>query len=310
MSINREFGGTGLGLAITKKLVDALEGRINFESKYGAGSTVTIDVPYEKSHQKIRHFDTMMTIAIMTHQMDKYRSFYKQLRKMGVTLRTLTTIDQLHREDVIDYVLIDWQQRFSDHNTLIQLLRERLKPDTPIDIISYERHRQVQKFIEEHDKVRVLLLPKNSEGVVKHVNAGQSLEHVYTLEESYNMNSIHNKRVLVVEDNHLNQDIERSILEEKGGIVTIASNGQEAIDFIETMDYDLILMDIHMPVMGGYEATRTIRAMDKGKSIPIIAMTADVQIEVAQKVKESGMNDYIKKPIDVMEVYKVLAKYL
>ncbi len=160
----------------------------------------------------------MMTIAIMTHQMDKYRSFYKQLRKMGgVTLRTLTTIDQLHREDVIDYVLIDWQQRFSDHNTLIQLLRERLKPDTPIDIISYERHRQVQKFIEEHDKVRVLLLPKNSEGVVKHVNAGQSLEHVYTLEESYNMNSIHNKRVLVVEDNHLNQDIERSILEEKGG---------------------------------------------------------------------------------------------
>ncbi len=92
--------------------------------------------------------------------------------------------------------------------------------------------------------------------------------------------------------------------------MTIASNGQEAIDFIETMDYDLILMDIHMPVMGGYEATRTIRAMDKGKSIPIIAMTADVQIEVAQKVKESGMNDYIKKPIDVMEVYKVLAKYL
>lgn len=310
MSINREYGGTGLGLAITKKLVDAMGGYINFDSTLGEGSTVTLAIPYEKSNQKVHRFDSIINVAILTNQMDVYRSFYNQLTKMGVTLRTLSTIDQLHQEDYVDYVLVDWNQKFSDHQTLIKLLSERVKEDTPIDIISYERNWQIQRFLEERTANRVLFLPSSANNIKRHMSAKHDVEMAYTLEQHYHMQSISGKQILIVEDNLLNQDIERSILEEKGGIVTLADNGEVAVQLVKENQYDMILMDIHMPVMGGYDAAYEIRSLPKGRRIPIIAMTADVQVEVKGKVTEAGMNDYIKKPIDVMEVYKVLAKYL
>ncbi len=121
---------------------------------------------------------------------------------------------------------------------------------------------------------------------------------------------IRGARILVVEDNEINQQVARELLEQEGFIVDIANNGQEAIDLLEPGRYDCVLMDIQMPVMDGYTATRKIRADQNFKDLPILAMTANVAIEDRKKALESGMNKHIAKPINSRELFQVLLDWI
>ncbi|MBF0099394.1 MAG: response regulator [Desulfobacterales bacterium] len=121
---------------------------------------------------------------------------------------------------------------------------------------------------------------------------------------------IKNARVLLVEDNELNQQLAIEILMGEGLIVETANNGQEAIDEVNQSEYDIVLMDVHMPVMGGYQASRIIRQNEKFKELPIIAMTAHAISGAREECIDAGMNDYITKPIDISELFSVLMKWI
>ena len=122
------------------------------------------------------------------------------------------------------------------------------------------------------------------------------------------------KHILLVEDNDLNREIAEFLLEGAGIVVTKAENGQQALDLFKDSEpggFDAILMDVMMPVMGGYAATRAIRALDRpdAKTVPIIALTANAFVEDRQKALYAGMNEHLTKPLDAEAMFKVLAKY-
>jgi len=113
-------------------------------------------------------------------------------------------------------------------------------------------------------------------------------------------------RVLVVEDGLVNQHVARGVLESWGHEVRIAENGREAVDFFSNDSFDAVLMDIHMPVMDGYEATQALRKHERGSGIPIIAMTAAAMSDDRERCLAAGMDDYIAKPIAIDELFMVI----
>lgn len=116
--------------------------------------------------------------------------------------------------------------------------------------------------------------------------------------------------VLLVEDNEMNQELAIELLSKDGLYVTVANNGKEALDILETKDFDIVLIDIQMPIMDGYEATYAIRKKERYRDLPIIAMTANVMSDDIQKAQDSGMDDHIGKPIDVFQMFVTLSKYV
>ena len=123
-------------------------------------------------------------------------------------------------------------------------------------------------------------------------------------EEQRPLQNIH---VLLVEDNELNILVTRKFLENWGARVDVAINGQEAIDKLDTARHEIILMDMHMPVMDGYEATRILR--EKGVTVPIIALTASIPGDIKNKVFDAGANDIVIKPFDPNHLYRIILHY-
>ncbi len=117
-------------------------------------------------------------------------------------------------------------------------------------------------------------------------------------------------RVLLVEDNEINQQVAMEILADAGLIVSLANNGQEAVDAVEANRFDAVLMDVQMPVMDGYTATRTIRRDPRFKDLPIIAMTAHAMAGDQEKSTAAGMNDHVTKPIDPEQLFATLARWI
>ena len=123
---------------------------------------------------------------------------------------------------------------------------------------------------------------------------------------------IKNARILVAEDNRLNQLVVRKFLEKWEVQFEIVDNGSKACDLVKEKDFDIILMDLQMPVMDGYEAARLIRQLpaEKYRNIPIVALTASVAIEIQQKIASYGINDYLIKPLNPEDLYSKISKYV
>ncbi|MEN8162589.1 MAG: ATP-binding protein, partial [Acidobacteriota bacterium] len=117
-------------------------------------------------------------------------------------------------------------------------------------------------------------------------------------------------KVLLVEDNEFNQELAAELLANKGMFVTTAWNGREALEVLQTEQFDIVLMDLQMPVMGGYEATREIRKQARLKELPVIALTANVMAGERDKAKSAGMNDLIGKPLDVSEMFATMVRWI
>jgi len=120
----------------------------------------------------------------------------------------------------------------------------------------------------------------------------------------------HGSRILLVEDNVINREVATMLLKNSGLVVETAENGIEAVRKVRSSDYDLVLMDIQMPEMDGLEATRLITSMDNRKTLPILAMTANVFEEDRKACLAAGMKDFVAKPIDLDDLYSTIAKWL
>ncbi|WP_394191787.1 response regulator [Pseudoalteromonas atlantica] len=321
VSTTRKFGGTGLGLVISKKIVELMGSEIRVESHINKGSCFGFDVSLGKplkqttsAHPIYKH-----KRALIIEQLDVSETIlYDMLNKLNITTDTISFHDKkLTTPSILnnyDFIFIDWHILNQQENTRLIQLKSQLSINIKklIILTSFE-NKQVKDCLANFNKSADELLLKP---IIKG-NLNKTLEHVMGMSKK-NSNQADNTclkdllgaKILLVEDNPLNQQVASQILRKNGFIVEIACDGLEALKAIQAADYDCILMDCQMPNMDGYTAAIEIRKQPKYATIPIIAMTANTMEADLNKAKLSGMQGYIAKPIEVKKMFEVIADQL
>lgn len=315
--------GAGLGMAITKCIVDAMKGTIELQSKSGEGSEFHITLDLEKATERIE--DIVLppwNTLVVDNNEDLCHSAAAALKEIGINAecalsgREAVEMVKKHHDAQDDYqlVLIDWKMPEMDGLETTRQIRKHLGAEVPILIISAYDWSDIKDEAMEagaHGFISKPLFKSNLYlGLSKFIE-DEGAVSVLKVEEKKDFTG---RKILLAEDNDLNWEIANEILSAAGFKLEHAENGKVCVEKFEASEegtYDVILMDIRMPVMNGYEAAKAIRGLDRADAnLPIIAMTADAFSEDIQHSLECGMNAHISKPIDVKKLMDELAKYL
>jgi PAS domain S-box-containing protein len=318
-STTRKYGGTGLGLTICKKLSELMGGEIWVESIKDVGTSFSfyIELPSIKEQE---HWTTFSNKSILVIE-DNYNwqeILRTILKNFGFLVDIASNLDEAIvkcNSNRYDIITLDLNMPKTNGIEIAKEIRE-INKEIPIIIISaYEKD-------EIADKVKPLNIeyfitkpvnPSYLNDVLSDILLGtqKSKKELQTKIDNLHLDISNIKgKVLLAEDNITNQEVFKGLVENSEIEVILANNGEEALKKYEfNKDFiDLILMDIHMPIMDGYKATKLIR--EQNETIPIIALTANAMKEDLERSKKAKMNGHISKPIDVIELYEILRKYL
>jgi signal transduction histidine kinase/DNA-binding response OmpR family regulator len=336
-STTRRYGGTGLGLAITSQLVKAMGGRIEVDSKLGEGSKFTVFLPFQKQEGGAMDarlilppdIDGLRVVVVDDSAMNR-EILSRQLRSWGCTvvpfgdpaegLRSLAAMKGRH--ELPGLVLLDYQMPDMDGLELCRALRalEHLAK-VPILILTSVGFLQRRTLLEEAGASGQLTKPVKQSQLrssilallgIREQTAGKPESTTLLTDYSVSDSGRDKKRILIVEDNAVNQRVAVALLARAGYVTEVAYNGHEALAAIARIPFDLVLMDCQMPVMDGLEATRQLRQREKrtGGHLPVVAMTANAMEGDRERCLEAGMDDYVAKPIIGRELYAKLAHWL
>lgn len=318
--------GTGLGMAITKYIVDEMEGTITVSSRKGEGSCfrVTLDLPVvSREEQEMRLPAWEMLVVDDDEQL--CRTVVKALEEMGVQAewalsgRQALEMAEERRRRGGNYhvVLLDWKLPGMDGIETARRLRQAVGAQTPILLISAYDWSDIQQQAREAGISGFLAKPLFKSTLYRGLLrfAGDGAANARGEEGQEAARDFAGARLLLAEDNELNWEIASQLLSARGFQLDWAENGQRCVELFEGAPpgtYGLIVMDLRMPVMDGYQATRAIRALDRpdARTIPIIAMTADAFSEDIHRCLECGMDAHVAKPLDMRELLRLLQKYL
>ena len=334
-STTRKYGGTGLGLSICQQLVELMNGRIWIKSEPGRGSSFIFEIELaEDSGKNKRHqtFDGKKAL-IVDDNTTWHETLKTTLNRFGLRAESayggLEAVEMLRTSaNTYDLILLDWQMPKIDGiqttrkiRALYQKKRQdtdrtQVQPPTVIMLSSFGHDTVVREAKKEgiHFFLQKPINPSNLYDVLSCVFLGEiqasykaQLQHKNLAGE---IRKLKGSKILLVDDTMTNQEIVLGLLQHSGILIDVANNGSEAVAAHRRNPekYDLILMDIQMPVMDGYEATRRIREQDN--DIPIIALTANAMKEDIIKTQKAGMNDHLNKPIDFEKFYKTLLQYI
>ncbi|MCR5546592.1 MAG: response regulator [Lachnospiraceae bacterium] len=322
----QKIQGTGLGMAITKYIVDAMGGTIEVESELGKGSTFHVILDLEKVDVGIKDMQLPpIRVLVVDDNEDLCTTAITSLGDLGVKGDWCTSgyeaikkvLDAHNRGESYFAVLIDYKMDELDGIETAKKILEELDEDIPISLISAYDWVDIEDRAKEAGVSGFIPKPLFKSTLyheLKKYLPNSKEEQTKTIYEEKTI-ELKGLNVLLAEDQYINAEIITTLLEEREAIVELAEDGRIALDtFQKSKDgyFDVILMDLRMPNMNGFEAAKAIRALDRedAKKIPIIALTADAFAEDAQKCIEAGMNTHMAKPVDVDLLMKTLAKLM
>ena len=319
--------GTGLGMAIARNIVNLMNGDIQVESAPNKGTKITVTVYLKLQENEKEQEKELLDLPVLVVDDDKTccESTVATLQEIGIEGEwVLTGKEAVERcaarhKTGRDYfaVILDWKMPEMDGIATARKIRERVGEDVTIIILTSFDFSEIEEEARAAGVNAFMAKPlfrSRLTATLRQFTSGKKEENARNYLEDFAKENYAGKRILLVEDNELNREIATEIIGMTGVTIDSAENGKIAVEKVMEAPekwYDLIFMDIQMPIMNGYEATAAIRALagSRGK-VPIIAMTANAFAEDVQLAKNTGMNEHIAKPLDLNKLNDVLKQWL